>query len=385
MAGRFLSRWNCIERLEGRQLLSGSANAVPAVSQTNLVSDGAVAAAHTDAQLINAWGLAISNTGNVWVANNGSGTSTVYDQAGNSQNLVVSIPGPTAAAFPTGAVFHKGKGFDVSSGSGNGPAEFIFDSAAGIISGWNQSVDLTHAIAAVDHSAAGDVFKGLATIGNRLYATDFHHGVIEVFDQNFKEQANKPGTFSDASIPSGFAPFGIQAIGSKLYVTYAKQDALATSDVAGAGNGFVDVFSASGHLIRRLASGGALNSPWGVAMVPSKWGKFKGDIVVGNFGDGLMNVFNNKGQSVGQLSDSTGTPLVIQGLWSLQPGVGGNKQQLFFTAGPNDQVDGLFGDLSASVASVTPGNTGAGGSTSGATTGGSTGGTMGNPGGYFGY
>jgi uncharacterized protein (TIGR03118 family) len=409
MSGRFLSRWNCIERLEGRQLLS-AANAVPVIAQTDLVSNGAVPAAHTDANLVNAWGMAISNVGNVWVANNGTGTSTVYDQAGNSQNLVVTIPGTgTAAAFPTGTVFHKGKGFNVSSGGVSGASTFIFDSEDGIISGWNQSVDLTHAIVAVDHSAAGDVFKGLATIGNRLYATDFHHGTIEVFDENFQQLANKPGTFADASIPTGFAPFGIQAIGSKLYVTYAKQDAPATGDVAGVGNGFVDVFSAGGHLMRRLASGGALNSPWGIAQVPNKWGKFKGDIVVGNFRDGLMNVFNNKGQAVGQLSDSTGTPLVIQGLWSLEPGVGGNKEQLFFTAGPNDETNGLFGDLSASVTGVVPGTTGGGytagtpnptpkpkpvitptnpgGTTTGGTTGGTPGGTpTGNPmGGYPGY
>ncbi|MDB5299317.1 MAG: repeat containing protein [Phycisphaerales bacterium] len=348
-----------VERLEGRQLF---ASFVPLVTETTLVSDDStvINAPRADSNLVNPWGVAITPTGNVWVANNGTGTSTVYDQTGAplpaaASPLVVTIPPPAGgSAAPTGTVFHKGNGFNVTLNGTTGPSSFLFASESGTISGWSQKVDPTHAVVAIDHSATGDVFKGLAQVGSgtsaKIFATDFRHAQIEVFNSKFQQVKLKAGAFTDNQVPATFAPFGIQFLNNKLYVTYAKQDAQKLNDVPGAALGIVDVYSTSGKLLKRVATGGDLNAPWGMAIAPGTWGAFKGDLLVGNFGDGTISVFDKKNNFITQVLDPTqanGTPLTLPGLWSLTPGVKGAKNTLFFSAGPGGETHGVLGTLTA--------------------------------------
>jgi uncharacterized protein (TIGR03118 family) len=325
--------------------------------QTNLVSDEAGKAQFVDAHLVNAWGLVSSATSPWWVANNGTLTSTLYDGNGVARTLVVTIPGP-----PTGIVFNGGAGFVVHSGASAAPARFIFATEDGKIAGWAPTVPApgsTQATVAVDNSAAGSVYKGLAiattAAGAFLYATDFHNGAIDVFNSAFVA-VNVPGAFTDPNLPAGYAPFGIQTIGASVFVTYALQDADAHDDVAGVGHGYVDQYDTAGNLIRRVASKGRLNSPWGLALAPPTFGAFGGALLVGNFGDGKINAFDlasarGDGEAVplGQLHSATGAPLKIDGLWALQFGHGntnsGSANTLYFTAGPDGESHGLFGNL----------------------------------------
>jgi len=327
------------------------------VHQTNLVSNIPGLAATTDPDLVNPWGIASSGTSPLWVADNGTGVSTLYNGAGQKLSLVVTIPPPAGSppgtiATPTGTVFNGSSDFVVTQGAASGPSRFIFATEDGTISGWSPTADPTQAILAVDNSGASAIYKGLAlgtaSTGNVLYAANFHAGTIDAFDASFAP-ATLSGDFTDPTLPSGFAPFGIANIGGELYVTYAKQDEDKEDDVAGRGNGFVDVFDTDGNLIRRLASGKPLNSPWGLALAPSTWGRLAGDLLVGNFGDGAITVFDPaSGAWRGRLKTETGSPLAIPGLWGLRFGNGGNggdPSTLFFTAGPNDEADGLFGSL----------------------------------------
>src|SRR5881409_576091 len=251
--------------------------------QHNLVSDGAVSADLVDPALVNAWGLVASATSPWWVADNGTGLSTLYNgNTGAKVALTVSVPGA-----PTGIVFNSGPSFVVASGTKSGPARFIFASEDGTISGWNPAVAATQAVVGVDNSAGGAVYKGLAiastAAGDRLYATNFHAGTVDVFDAGFHPVL---GGFTDGDLPSGYAPFGIRLLGGTIYVTYALQDADQHDDVAGEGHGFVNAFDTDGHLLRRVASRGRLNSPWGLAVAPSDFGEFSGNLLVGNFDDG---------------------------------------------------------------------------------------------------
>lgn len=317
------------------------------VHQTNLVSNMPGAALHQDPNLVNAWGLASSSSSPIWVSDNGADVATLYNgTTGQPVPLVVSIAG----GAPTGTVFNDTSDFSVASGGKSGPARFIFASENGTISGWNPSVDGTHSIAG--HTDANAVYKGLAigSVGsaNFLYATNFRAGVVEMLDAHY----SVVGTFTDPNVPAGFAPFGIQNIGGSLYVTFAKQDAAKHDDVAGRGNGFVDVFDTSGNLRQRLASGGALNSPWGLAIAPASWGRVAGDLLVGNFGNGAINVFDPvSGDWRGDLkSATTGEPLRIDGLWGLRVGnggQGGDPNAVLFSAGPDDESNGLFGTLTS--------------------------------------
>lgn len=321
---------------------------------TILVSDGAVAASHTDANLKNAWGVAFNPKGFVWVANNATQTATLYDGNGVVQSLVVSIPATASGpASPTGIVFNGSTtDFIASKGGKSGAAAFIFAGEGGSITAWSPSVDLTHAITVSDSSASGAVYKGLA-IGSangaaRLYAADFHNRRIDVFDNAFNKIA-LPNAFQDPQIPANFAPFGIQAIGAKLYVTYAQQDSDAHDDVAGPGLGFVDVFDTSGNLLMRFEHAMQLNAPWGVAQAPGNFGTLSNDILVGNFGDGTINAFDpSSGQFVGTLQNSNGAAFVQPGLWGIAFGNDLNAQPsntLFFAAGPNDEKDGVYGRI----------------------------------------
>jgi uncharacterized protein (TIGR03118 family) len=325
-----------------------------AYAVTNLVSDGSAPAAFTDANLVNAWGIAFNPAFDVvWVANNHTGNSTVYHPDGSAVSAgPVTIPPPQGAAgpsAPTGEVFNAGKEFVVTEGNVSAAAAYVWATEDGTISAWNPSVDATNAILEVDNSASGTVYKGLATAKvnghSFLYATDFHHNKIDVFDGSF-HAATLKGNFTDPNLPAGFAPFGITELNGKLYVSYAKQDDVAHDDVKGPGNGFVDIFSNKGQFQKRFASGGGLNSPWGISKAPSNFGSFGGDILIGNFGDGKIQAFDGGGHSKGFLADSNGTTIVIDGVWGLTPGPAkDDKHTLFFTAGPNAEANGLFGGI----------------------------------------
>jgi uncharacterized protein (TIGR03118 family) len=317
-------------------------------NQTNLVSDQRGKAAHTDPNLRNAWGIAFNPNGAVWIANNGSGTSTLYDGTGLAKKLIVTVEG-AGGGNPTGIVFNSSKDF-------NG-APFIFANESGTLAAWDPS----GTIAAVVSKRIPDkdpVYKGLALAGNGkahfLYATDFHNAKVQVFDIKFRwvNAINKLGCdFSDPRIPSGFAPFGIHNIGGVLYVTYAKQDADKHDDVAGPDLGYVNIFDANGCLVRRFASGGVLNSPWGVTLAPAGFGRHSNQVLIGNFGDGSINAFDqDDGDVKGSLRNPTGDKIIIDGLWGLAFGNGvlnQPTQTLFFTAGPNDETNGLYGKLEA--------------------------------------
>jgi uncharacterized protein (TIGR03118 family) len=323
-------------------------------TQRNLVSDVPGKAELFDADLVNAWGLAFGPTTPAWVSDNGTDVSTLY--AGAVDNtpvtkvpLTVSIPG----GAPTGMVFNGSNGFVVHSGASSDPASFLFSSETGVISGWSLAVPPPppshQAQTAV--SVPGAVFKGLAiantATGPQIYATDFHNGKVDVWDANFAP-VQRTGAFSDPAIPAGFAPFGIQAVNGDIVVTYAKQDAAAHDDVAGRGNGFVDVYDTSGNLLRRFASHGPLNSPWGVALAPQGFGDASGALLIGNFGDGRINAYDPvSAKFLGALRGVHGRRLTIDGLWALQFGNGviGTPHTLLFTAGPADESHGLFGEL----------------------------------------
>jgi uncharacterized protein (TIGR03118 family) len=333
-----------------------------AFRQTNLVSDVAGQAATTDANLVNAWGIARGPTTAFWIADNGQGVSTLYNGAGQpfpvGQPLVVTIPPPAGSpadttAAPTGVVFNDTSDFMITDGTHSGPSAFIFATEDGTLSGWNRDVNAGAAILAADNSAMNAVYKGLAlgsnASGNLLFATNFRAARIDVFDKNFAP-ASLSGSFADQNIPAGFAPFGIANIAGSLYVTYAMQDDMKHDDVAGPGNGFVNIFDTNGNLMRRFATDGALDSPWGVVLTPAGFGGFGNTILVGNFGNGMINAFDPaSGKFLGRLSDGHNA-ITIDGLWGLSFGNGGNAgdaNTLFFTAGPSKEKHGLFGTLQA--------------------------------------
>ncbi len=314
--------------------------------QTNLVADTAGTAAITDPNLVDAWGISYSPTGPFWISNNGTGTSTVYNGSGAIQPLVVSIPPSSAGSAPSpasGNVFNGTSSFTIPGGS---KAIFLFDSEDGSITAWSSG---TNAVKVVDNGSTGAVYKGLAIASfggaDYLYATDFNTGEVEAYDTNF----HLANTFTDTTLPSGYAPFGIETINGLLYVTFALQNSTKHDDAPGPGWGYVDVFNPNGTMVGRLISHGALNAPWGMAIAPTGFGAVSGDLLVGNFGDGKINVYNpTTGAYISTLNNSSGSPLVIDGLWALIFGNGGSAgpaTTLYFTAGPNDESHGLFGTL----------------------------------------
>ena len=336
-------------------LAAAPAAATSLFQRHNLVSDGGVPAAHIDHNLVNAWGVAFNPYGYVWVANNGTGTSTLYDGYGNRQSLVVQIPSPTmgVGGTPTGIVFNGSGNFIASRSGVSGPARFIFATEDGVIAAWAPNVDATHAVRMVNRASIGTVYKGVTISANGhaalLYATDFHHGRVDVFDAAFHAVAMPTGAFTDASLPAGFAPLGIQAIGGDVYVTYAMQDDAKHDDVKGPGLGYVDVYTPNGRLIRRVASRGVLDAPWGVALAPAGFGGYGNTLLVGNFGDGRINAVSSTA-SLGPLRDASGMPVHIDGLWGIAFGNGYEDQPvdtLFFAAGPAGESHGLYGRLDA--------------------------------------
>ncbi len=362
-------------------ILQGKRGVTSFFTPSSIISDGAVAADHIDPNFVNPWGLAAPKLTDFWDSNNGTGTSTVFDNTGNisAALFAVSVPPPNGASgpsAPSGIVSNSTSSFVVSQGSASGPAAFIFATEDGTISGWNPKVGgtgpgpSTHAVLAVDNSASGAVYKGLAILtvpagtglaaGPNLFVTNFHAGTIEAYTSSFAPETLPAGAFQDPAIPTGFAPFGIQTMNGNLYVTYAKQDGEKHDDVAGAGNGYVDVYSPAGVLLQRLGGGGIqpeLNSPWGLVQAPASFGPFSNAILVGNFGDSHINAFDpNTGAFLGQLNDANGQPLVLnggfagsdtKGLWALFdfPTSSGPAGTLYFSAGVNDESDGLFGSL----------------------------------------
>jgi uncharacterized protein (TIGR03118 family) len=321
-------------------------------------------AARTDSNLVNPWGFAGSMGTAIWVANNGTGTATLYNNSGQlfptASPLVVTIPPPAGGmppAAPTGVVFNSTSSFVVHKGTTSGPSAFLFATEDGTIAGWSPTVDSKNAILAVDNSASGAVYKAIALdtapSGNFVLAANFNSGKIDVFDQNFAT-AHLPGSFTDPNIPAGFAPFRVTSIKGSIYVTYAKQNDAKHDDVAGPGNGYIDIFDTNGNLVRRFASQGTLNSPWGLAVAPPGFGKFSNDLLVGNFGDGRIGAFDpNAGTFLGQLADPSGQPIVLDGLWGLFTGLGGQNSgtanTVYFAAGIQKEQHGLFGSLRAST------------------------------------
>jgi uncharacterized protein (TIGR03118 family) len=332
-------------------------------AQHNLISDGSVPADHVDVNLVNAWGLVSGPTTPWWIADNGSGKTTLFNVGTNAIQAEFTVPGAGGAqGNPTGVVFNGGTGFVVNNGVGApSAARFIFASEDGTLSAFKGAPIVT-VVPNPDAPAHDAIYKGLAidsaTAGTRLYATDFHNGKVDIFDSSF-HAVTIAGSFTDPNLPEGFAPFGIQNIDGTIYVTYALQDDDKEDDVAGPGNGYVDAYDTSGNLIRRVASAGELNSPWGLALAPANFGRFSGDLLVGNFGDGRIHVFDpaqltstNGFEAVGLVHSAGGRPVKIDGLWALQFGHGttassanGLTTTLFFSAGPGHEDHGLFGTL----------------------------------------
>ena len=346
---------------------------------TPLVSNLPASAAMRDPVLQNAWGITFSPAGSpFWVNDNATGCSTLYAGDGTKIGLQVSIPLPggliapnscqpfdfsnppaTAPAAPTGIVWNPSAAFLVP--GTKTPAAFIFATEDGTLSAWAGGLSpATDAVLALDNSAnptpdEGAVYKslvfGLSAKGLLLYAANFRHGTVDVFGptgaNGLLTAATTDGGFVDPHIPAGYAPFGIANIDGDLFVTYAQQNAQKHDDVAGPGHGFVDVFDTDGHLLRRFASRGPLNSPWAVTRASFAFGRFSGKILIGNFGNGHISAFDNHGQFAGELEDVQGNPLVIDGLWTLTlgGGRGSSSDTLYFAAGPNGETNGLFGTI----------------------------------------
>jgi uncharacterized protein (TIGR03118 family) len=318
-----------------------------------LVSDSsATPAAATDASLVNGWGLSAGPTTPWWAANNGTNTSTLYSGTGAKVPLTVTVAGA-----PTGTVFNgSATDFVVSQNGKSGAARFLFATEGGAILGWTPSVNGAAAVVGVDRSSVGAVYKGLATANDRLYATDFHNGRVDVFDASFSPVATSGG-FKDAKVATGFAPFGIQALGGNIFVSYAKQDAAKKNDTPVPGQAYVDEFTPDGQLVARVVNSGKknapLNAPWGLALAPSDFSVFGGDLLVGNFGNGRISAYTQRGGSwvyKGQLRLADGTPIAIDGLWAIAFGNGaaaGPKNTLYFLSGPSAEKHGLYGSITA--------------------------------------
>jgi uncharacterized protein (TIGR03118 family) len=335
-------------------LVAGAASAQH-YQQTNLVSNVTGAAAKTDPNLVNGWGLSRSSSSPWWVSDNGTGKATLYDGSGNPQSLVVTVPGA-----PTGTVFNGDTAhFQITPGNA---ARFLFASEDGTISAWNPAVDPS---AMVVVTTPGAVYKGLAIAtpdggSPQLYATDFHNGHIDVFDTHFNRLPRGGDAFTFDGHPRGLSPFGIQNIGGNLFVTFAKPDAARHDDVHGPGLGMVAVFSPRGRLLNMFEHVQALNAPWGLALAPSDFGAFSHHLLVGQFGSGEIVAYNiETGKFAGELLDPAGQTLAIQGIWGIGFGNGktaGPATTLFFAAGPDDEQNGLFGSLVPVAADLVQGN-----------------------------
>jgi uncharacterized protein (TIGR03118 family) len=328
-------------------------NAENTYTVQNLVSDNGAPGSIHDGNLVNGWGIVAGPTTPWWVADNGTDKSTLYTGAGAIVPIVVNVDGG-----PTGIVFNGiSTDFVITSNGVSGAARFIWSTEGGQILGWNPNVPgspVPSDQSFLGTTVPGAIYKGLAIAtkdGKQyLYAANFHDARVDVFDSSFSLQ-NWAGAFVDPRIPDGYAPFGIQTLNGMVFVTYAKQDADAEDEIAGKGLGFVDAFGADGSFLGRVASRHALNAPWGLAWAPADFGKFSGDLLVGNFGDGTIHAFawtRNGWKSQGTLRDASHHKLVIDGLWGIGFGNGsasGPVNVLYFAAGPDDESHGLFGSI----------------------------------------
>jgi len=317
----------------------------------NLVSNGKVAAEHVDANLVNPWGVAFNPQGFVWVADNGTGVSTLYDGNGIAQSLVVTVPGVGGATgVPTGIVFSgSSTDFMVSEGANSGPSRFLFVTEDGEVCGWAPNVDVNNAICPV--MMADSIYKGVAlATGNdgaeRLYATDFHNSRIDVYDAGF-HKVSTGGDWTDPTMPANFGPFGVAALNGRIYVSYTQQDADHEDDLPG--RGIVDIFDTEGHFLKRGAAQAGLDSPWGMVIAPADFGHFSNRLLVSNFGDGTITAYDVKtGNYLGKVRNADGTTFKRHGIWGIAFGNGLLDQPtntLFFAAGPHEEKDGVYGRI----------------------------------------
>lgn len=321
--------------------------------QTNLVADLPGIATITDPDLVNPWGITFSSTSPFWVSDNVSGKSTLYsgDVGGSAFTkaaLTVTIPGGSS----TGTVFNGTADFRIAAPNNTtAVARFLFATQTGAIVGWSGGTNVQTPVTAdavYTGLAIGSVTSNSVT-SNYLYAADFEHNKIDVYDGTFHNPPAFNGSFSDPNIPNSYSPFNIQNLGGKLYVTYAQQSHKSPDTETDRGSGFVDVYDTSGNLLQRLIKGNHLNAPWGVALAPANFGAFSGALIVGNFGDGQLHAYDpESGKYLGELKDESGKPIVIDGLWGItfgNGGSGGDKNALYFAAGSDDETHGLFGSL----------------------------------------
>lgn len=335
-----LSAAICIAMLSTAAIAGSPATTALAFQVVPLVSDQPGVAPFTDPNLVNAWGISQAPGFPIWVADNGTNLSTLYDPTtGQPQSLVVNIPsdGPTGTVFVT-----PGTGFPITEGGVSDDSFFLFDTEAGAILGWSPNVDQTNAILAIDNSANGAVYKGLAydPTDVLLFAADFHNNQVQVYDRNW----NLLRSFTDAGLPQNYAPFNVAWLNDKLYVAFAEREANGNDEVDGKGLGYVDIFDTQGHLLTHLVANGKLDAPWGMTIAPPGFGKYAADLLVGNFGDGTINVYDaSKGGFRGTLRTDKSKQIVIDGLWSLFPGP--NVNTLIFSSGPDGEAHGLVGQI----------------------------------------
>jgi uncharacterized protein (TIGR03118 family) len=304
---------------------------------TPLVSDQAGVAPNTDADLVNPWGLSQFPGNPLWVSDNGTDLSTLYNpNTGVKQGLIVNIP----LGAPTGTVaISPGHGFVVTEGATSGESLFLFDTESGAIEGWSPGVDSTNAIVAHDGSDAGSVYKGLAydPASNHIFAADFANNKVEIYDNTF----TLVKAFTDKNLPRHYAPFNVAVFNGQLYVAFALREKHGTDEVDGAGLGYIDVFTTKGRFVKTLVANGPLNAPWGMVVAPSSFGTFAGDLLVGNFGDGHINAFDwSTGALLGTLHTNKNNALWIDGLWALDDTGNGS---VTFSAGPGGEAHGLVG------------------------------------------
>jgi uncharacterized protein (TIGR03118 family) len=322
-------------------------------TMTNLTSDGSVTAAFTDPNLKNPWGISYAPGGPFWVSDNSTGLTTLYDTTGKPQSLVVTIPaaaGATGPGTPTGQVFNPSTtNFMISAGGKSGAANFIFDTEDGTISAWSFSVNPSTAIVAVDNSATQAVYKSLAYYtdssgANFLLATNFRAGMVEVYDSTF----TKVAAWRDPMMSKFYSPYNVAVLNGNIFVTYARVNAKRHDSLSGPGRGALEEVTFSGQVVARVFHG-QLNAPWGLALAPQSFGQYAGDILVGNFGSGWITAFTPALAPRGLLKAAGGGFVFADGLWGLIPGnggSGGSADEIYFTAGTNNEKDGLFGSLS---------------------------------------
>ena len=328
-----------------------------AVQQVNLVSDEPGKAPLQDPDLVNPWGLSLGATSPLWVSNEGTSSSTLYSSAPGATTATKVPTVRVTVPHPTGQVNNSGTGFVLSNGTVSAPARFIFATLTGQIAAWGPPITPLIGAAEIKATVPGAVYTGLAiataTTGDQLYAANFAQGRIDVFSSTFEQVRQPWWAFKDFFLPKGYSPFNVQSLNGRIFVAYAKVDPATGEEVTGKGLGFVDEYTVDGRFVDRVASRDSLNAPWGLAIAPASWGKRAGSLLVGNFGDGRINVISPKSNGgfthriAGQLKDTTGHTLVIDGLWALLPGTAttGGTGSVWFSAGPDDETHGLLGQL----------------------------------------